>query len=179
MLARVIPPLVVTDNAAGLLARYNVPVSTICVGEFIVNALLPKLRDKVPVEVTVFPEDVLDMVPVPVEVKVTFVPLTTPASEIAELVPESTKLMAPEDVSPPLPMVKVAEVPESVKVMAAGLFVVLERVTAVLESVTQTLPVEFNDTVPAEVEILVPPLPMFPDPDTRFNVPLVVNAPLL
>jgi hypothetical protein len=113
---------VVTDNAAGLLAKYRVPVSTICVGELIVRALLPKFNVSVPVEVTVLEEDVLLIVPVPVDVIVTFVPLTTPANDIPEFVPVLTKLIAPLEVSPPLPtVIPVPEEDVSVKLTDDGL----------------------------------------------------------
>jgi hypothetical protein len=88
----------------------------------IVKALLPKLSDRVPVDVTVFEELVEDIVPVPVDVIVTFVPLTTPARDIAELVPVLTRLIAPVEVSPPLPtVIPVPEEAVSVKLTDPGL----------------------------------------------------------
>ena len=117
------------------------------------------------------PVAVKDIVPAPV--------LIVPPSTIAELVPVSINDTAPLLLVVNPVSVMVAELAESVKLIAAGLLVTLDTLTLVAVSVTQILPVEFNDTVPALVEMLVPTLPMLPEPEMRFSVPVVVNAPLV
>jgi hypothetical protein len=169
---------VVTDSTAGLLARYSVPVSTICVGELIVRALLPKFRVSVPVDVTVFEDVVEDIVPVPVDVIVTFVPLTTPAKDIAELVPVLTKLMAPDEVSPLLPTVMpVPEEAVSIKLTDPGLFVVL-LIVVLAVSVMYTAPCVLRERTGALVLMFVPEEPIVPVPPIKVRVPVVaIDSP--
>jgi hypothetical protein len=119
------------------------------------------------------------MVPLPVDVSV-IVPLPVfivPASAIDELLPLSVIDTAPLVANPPVPTVTVAELALSVNDTDAGLFVVLEIDTAVLVSVRVTAAVVFNDTVPADVTKLAPPIAPAPaDVFTRFNVPVVSKA---
>jgi hypothetical protein len=124
------------------------------------------------------------IVPVPVAVRATepAVPepvLMPPVSAILELLPVSVRDTVPPEVvvRPEEPTVTVAELAESVKATDAGLLPVLESVTAVLESVTHTLPVLVRETVPAEVEMFVPEEPILPEPEVRFSVPEVVSVP--
>ncbi len=94
-----------------------------------------RLRPEAPVAVTVLPEAVEVIEPVPVAVRVTLVPERGPAREIEELVPVSTKEIAPEEVKLLAPTVIVAELAESVKVTEEGLLVTLQIFAAVPVSV--------------------------------------------
>jgi hypothetical protein len=123
------PTPVFTFNTLGSLAKYNVPLPfATCRSLFIVTFVLPRFNvsPEEPEAVTVLDDDVDVIVPVPVAVIVTLVPLTTPPSEMLELVPLITKLIAPEEVNPAEPIV--SPVPEdalSVNVIEAGLLVTL------------------------------------------------------
>jgi hypothetical protein len=138
-----------------------------------VRALLPKLSDSVPVEATVLEDVVEDMVPAPVDVIVTFVPLTTPAKDIAELVPVLTKLMAPDEVSPPLPtVIPVPKEDVSVKLTDDGLLVVL-LIVVLPVAVMYTAPWVLSERTGAFVLIFVPEVPIVPVPPIKDNVPVV------
>jgi hypothetical protein len=125
------------------------------------------------VEATVLEELVEDIVPVPVDIIVTFVPLTTPAKDIAELVPVLTKLMAPVDVSPPLPTVM--PVPEdaiSVKLTDPGLLIVL-LIVVLAVSVMYTAPCVLSERTGELVLIFVPEVPIVPVPPINVSVPVL------
>jgi hypothetical protein len=125
------------------------------------------------VEATVLEELVEDIVPVPVDVIVTFVPLTTPANDMEELVPVLMRLIAPVEVSPPLPtVIPVPKEDVSVKLTDDGLLVTL-LIVVLAVSVMYTAPGVLSEIVAALVFMFVPEVPIVPVPPIKDSVPVV------
>ncbi len=167
-------------RTGGVLAKVKVAAPSVTVMRVLtvpkVTATLPSVRfsPEAPVAVTVLAVDVPPIVPVPVEVMETLVPLSTPAKDMEEFVPLFVSVIAPLDVSPAAPtVIPVPEDAESVNVTDDGLLVTLV-IEVLAESVMNTEPAVLSEIVGALVSMLLPTVPTVPVPVpvTRERVPV-------